>query len=91
MSAINQHPSRIDRASNLRTDAAAIEELWQSAQIIHCVDGKLASHDGALKLMHASDLTGAFAADFTEGSRYFLGKDLATGFAYFAWDSDWKH
>lgn len=91
MSAINQHPSRIDRASNLRTNAHALEELWQSAQIIQCVDGKLASHDGALKLMSTSDLTGASTADFTEGSRYFLGKDLATGVAYFAWDSDWKH
>jgi NAD+ diphosphatase len=89
MSAINQQPSLIDRASALRTDVRALEELWRNAKVIHCVDGRLASKDGELQLFDAVDIGAELAADFTEGSRYFLGRDLATKTAYFALDTDW--
>jgi hypothetical protein len=35
--------SPINRESEIRTDAAKLEQLWQSAQIIHLVNGRLSA------------------------------------------------
>ena len=56
MGAINQHASLIDRASDLRTDAAALEKLWSSAKIIQSVNGKLKSTAGALRFLSAAEI-----------------------------------
>lgn len=90
MGAINQHASLIDRASDLRTDAAALEKLWSSAKIIQCVNGKLKSSAGALRFLSTAEVRTATKEDFVAGARYFLGQDLDNGAPYFAWDTDWK-
>jgi hypothetical protein len=41
MSELNLSP--IDRGSDLRTDAAKLEQLWKKAQIIQLVDARLLS------------------------------------------------
>ena len=56
MSAINQHPSRIDRAGELRTNEHTLELLWNKAEILHCVDGRIASRDGALAFSTAHEI-----------------------------------
>ena len=43
MSAINQGPSLIDRAGDLRTNPETLEILWQRAQILHLLDGRIAA------------------------------------------------
>ncbi len=76
MSAINQEPSHIDRAGELRTNTETLELLWSKARILHCVDGRIASRAGALAFQSAADIaTMQTSGDFAEGSRYFLGQD----------------
>ena len=69
MGAINQHASLIDRASDLRTDAAALEKLWSSAKIIQCVNGKLKSSAGALSFLSAAEVRTATEEDFVTGAK----------------------
>ena len=91
MSAINQGPSHIDRAGELRTNNETLELLWSKAQIVHCVDGRIASRAGALAFQKASDIaTMQASGEFAEGSRYFLGQDPVSRAPFFAWDTSWK-
>jgi len=69
----------MDRASELRSEAATLELLWQKAKIIHLQDGRIATEGTNLKFQSASDL-------LTAGERYFLGIHRATNTPYFAWD-----
>lgn len=90
MSAIQQHPSRIDRAGELRTNQSTLDGLWQRAKILHIADGRIAAHDEKLTLASAAEIsTIAASGKFTEGSRYFLGLDLTDRSPYFVWDSQW--
>ena len=90
MSAIQQHPSQIDRAGELRTNQSTLDGLWQRAKILHIADGRIAAHDEKLTLASAAQIsTIAASGKFTEGSRYFLGLDLTDQSPYFVWDSRW--
>jgi NAD+ diphosphatase len=91
MSAIHQHPSHIDRAGELRTNQSTLDALWQKAEIIQIADGRIATSQEKLTFLSAADVAEQIAsARFTEGSRYFLGLDLATRTPYFAWDTTWE-
>ena len=46
--------SPINRESELRTDAAKLDQLWQSAQIIHLVDARLSAADDSLTFIDAA-------------------------------------
>jgi NAD+ diphosphatase len=90
VSAIQQHPSQIDRAGELRTNQSTLDGLWQRAKILHIADGRIAAHDEKLTLASAAEIsTIAASGKFTEGSRYFLGLDLTDRSPYFVWDSQW--
>ena len=90
MSAIQQHPSQIDRAGELRTNQSTLDGLWQRAKILHIADGRIAAHGEKLTLASAAQIsTIAASGKFTEGSRYFLGLDLTDRSPYFVWDSRW--
>ena len=90
MSAIQQHPSQIDRAGELRTNQSTLDGLWQRAKILHIADGRIAAHDEKLTLASAAEIsTIAASGKFTEGPRYFLGLDLTDRSPYFVWDSRW--
>lgn len=90
MSAIQQHPSQIDRAGELRTNQSTLDGLWQRAKILHIADGRIAAHGEKLTLASAAQIsTIAASGKFTEGSRYFLGLDLTDQSPYFVWDSRW--
>jgi NAD+ diphosphatase len=90
VSAIQQHPSQIDRAGELRTNQSTLDGLWQRAKILHIADGRIAAHDEKLTLASAAQIsTIAASGKFTEGSRYFLGLDLTDQSPYFVWDSRW--
>jgi NAD+ diphosphatase len=90
VSAIHQHPSHIDRAGELRTNQATLDTLWQKAEIIQIAEGRIATSQEKLTFISAADVAEQIAsARFTEGSRYFLGLDLATRTPYFAWDTTW--
>ena len=79
MSAIPQRPSMIDRAGELRSDGARIEELWRDAAIIEVGKGRIRSTPAGPTFLTAQDAIG--------GERYFLGIDRTTETAYFAWAS----
>ena len=79
MSAIPHRPSLIDRAGELRSNPAQIEELWQSAKILEVGKGRIRSAAAGPTFLTAADAVG--------GERYFLGIDRATEIAYFAWAS----
>ena len=87
MSAINQHPSRIDRAGHLRENPTTLAQLWTRAKILQIVQGRLPS-DGYLSADQVATLIAS--GEFKEGSRYFLGLDAVTGDPYFAWDTQWS-
>ena len=90
MSAIQQHPSQIDRAGELRTNQSTLDGLWQRGKILHIADGRIAARDEKLTLASAAEISTIVASGkFTEGSRYFLGLDLTDRSPYFVWDSQW--
>ena len=90
MSAIHQHPSAIDRAGELRTNPATLEDLWQRAKIAHIADGRIAAVSAELTFFRATEIaTIAESGKFTQGSRYFLGLDLENRSPYFVWDTQW--
>ena len=90
MSAIQQHPSQIDRAGELRTNQSTLDGLWQRAKILHIADGRIAAHDEKLTFESAAQISTISASGkFTEGSRYFLGLDLTDRSPYFVWDTQW--
>lgn len=91
MSAINQHPSYIDRSSELRTNQATLDALWDKARILHCIDGRIAAKAGTLAFRSAVDIAALQASgEFSEGARYFLGQDPTSRAPFFAWDTSWK-
>lgn len=79
MSAIGQGASMMDRAGHLRSDAAAIEELWSKALIIEVGKGRIRSTNDGPTFISPEEAIG--------GERYFLGLELSSGQPYFAWAS----
>ncbi|MFY7824161.1 MAG: hypothetical protein ACOVQ1_00520, partial [Candidatus Planktophila sp.] len=80
--------SPINRESELRTDATKLEQLWQSAQIIHLVNGRLSAADDSLTFIDAAAVT-ALGEVFVSGDRFFLGIGRDDNQAYFAWHTTW--
>ncbi len=90
MSAINQHPSRIDRAGELRTNQESLNQLWSKAKILHLSEGRIAAVGSELSFLSAADVAEKIASHtFAEGSRYFLGLDIESRQPFFAWDTQW--
>jgi NAD+ diphosphatase len=90
VSAINQHPSRIDRAGDLRTQPKTLEQLWEKARIIHITEGRIAAVENQLTYLSADDVaTSISSGDFAQGSKYFLGLDIESRAPFFAWDTNW--
>jgi NAD+ diphosphatase len=75
MSAINQQPSLIDRAGELRTDPAALAELLKRAKVLTVGGGKVSGDLASAKLLYPNAQS---------DENYFLGIDRATDTAYFA-------
>lgn len=80
--------SPIDRASELRSDATKLAELWKSAQIIHLVDARLSAADDSLTFID-SNAVKALQETFIEGDRLFLGRGRDDNQPYFAWRTTW--
>jgi NAD+ diphosphatase len=75
MSAINQDPSLIDRAGELRTDPAALAELLNRAKVLAVGGGKVSADLASAKLLYPN---------IKSDEIYFLGIDRATDTPYFA-------
>jgi len=75
MSAINQEPSLIDRASELRTDPAELAVLLKRAKVLSVGGGKVSADLASAKLLYPN-------AQSEEN--YFLGIDRVTDTPYFA-------
>jgi NAD+ diphosphatase len=89
MSTLKPISAPLDRASELRSDEAALDRLWSTAKIIRVSDSKLASDGRSLQFLSAAEVTKLISAQiFTSGDKYFLGIDTTTQVAYFAWDCD---
>jgi len=88
MSARNQSLSPINRASHLRTDATALEELWKKAMIVQIIDGRISATDDALVFCDAATVS-AQMDSFIEGDRFFLGLGRDDNTPYFAWRTSW--
>ena len=86
MSELNLSP--IDRGSDLRTDAAKLEQLWKKAQIIQIVDTRLSATNDALTFIDASAAS-ELLDSFIEGDRFFLGTSRDGDQPYFAWRTTW--
>lgn len=86
MSELNLSP--IDRGSDLRTDAAKLEQLWKKAQIIQLVDARLSATNDALTFIDASAVS-ELLESFIEGDRFFLGTSRDDDQPYFAWRTTW--
>ena len=80
--------SPIDRGSDIRTDAAKLEQLWKKAQIIQLVDARLSATNDALTFIDATAVS-ALLESFIEGERFFLGTSRADDQPYFAWRTTW--
>ena len=89
MSTLKPISAPLDRASELRSDEAALDRLWNSAKIIRVSDSKLATDGKSLQFLSAAEVEKLIASKiFTGGDKYFLGIDTASKVAYFAWDCD---
>lgn len=86
MSELNLSP--IDRGSDLRTDAAKLEQLWKKAQIIQLVDARLSATNDALTFIDARAVS-ELSDSFVEGERFFLGISRDDDQPYFAWSTTW--
>jgi NAD+ diphosphatase len=75
MSAINQQPSLIDRAGELRTDPAALALLLKRAKVLSVGGGKVSADLAGAKLLYPNAQS---------DENYFLGIDRATDTPYFA-------
>ncbi|MSW01994.1 MAG: NAD(+) diphosphatase [Actinobacteria bacterium] len=90
MSAINQHPSRIDRAGELRVNQESLDQLWSNAKILHLSEGRIASIGSEITFLSANEVASKISSGlFAEGSRYFLGLDIESREPFFAWDTQW--
>jgi NAD+ diphosphatase len=89
MSTLKPISAPLDRASELRSDEAALDRLWNSAKIIRVSNSKLATDGKSLQFLSATEVEKLIASKiFTSGDKYFLGIDTASKVAYFAWDCD---
>ncbi len=89
MSTLKPISAPLDRASELRSDEAALDRLWNSAKIIRVSNSKLATDGKSLQFLSATEVEKLITSKiFTGGDKYFLGIDTASKVAYFAWDSD---
>lgn len=86
MSELNLSP--IDRGSDLRTDAAKLEQLWKKAQIIQLVDARLSATNDAVTFIDAPTVS-ELLESFIEGERFFLGTSRDGNQPYFAWRTTW--
>ena len=75
MSAINQEPSLIDRASELRTDPSTLAVLLKRAKVLSVGGGKVSADLASAKLLYPN---------VQSKENYFLGIDRATDTPYFA-------
>lgn len=75
MSAINQDPSLIDRAGELRTDPVALAELLKRAKVLSVGGGKVSADLTTAKLLYPNAQS---------DENYFLGIDRETNTPYFA-------
>ena len=75
MSAINQEPSLIDRAGELRNDPAVLAELLTRAKVLSVGGGKVSADLASAKLLYPNT---------NSDENYFLGIDRATDTPYFA-------
>ena len=89
MSTLKPISAPLDRASELRSDEAALDRLWSTAKIIRVSNSKLATDGKSLLFLSAAEVEELIASKvFTSGDKYFLGIDPASKVAYFAWDCD---
>ena len=89
MSTLKPISAPLDRASELRSDEAALDRLWSAAKIIRVSNSKLATAGKSLLFLSAAEVEKLIASKvFTSGDKYFLGIDPASKVAYFAWDCD---
>ena len=89
MSTLKPISAPLDRASELRSDEAALDRLWNSAKIIRVSNSKLATDGKSLQFLSATEVEKLITSNiFTGGDKYFLGIDTASKAAYFAWDCD---
>ncbi|ASY28185.1 NAD+ diphosphatase [Candidatus Planktophila limnetica] len=89
MSTLKPISAPLDRASELRSDEAALDRLWNSAKIIRVSNSQLATDGKSLLFLSATEVEELIASKvFTSGDKYFLGIDTASKVAYFAWDCD---
>jgi NAD+ diphosphatase len=75
MSAINQDPSLIDRAGEVRTDPAELAKLLTRAKVLAVGGGKVSADLASAKLLYPN---------IKSDEIYFLGIDRATDTPYFA-------
>ena len=64
--------TKLDRSAHLRSDAAALDELWSRAKIIELIGDRFLTSGNSL----------SYVASSTPGERYFLGLD-GNGVPYF--------
>ena len=89
MSTLKPISAPLDRASELRSDEAELNRLWNAAKIIRVSDSKLATDGKSLRFLSATEVEKLIASKiFTSGDKYFLGIDSASTVAYFAWDCE---
>ena len=89
MSTLKPISAPLDRASELRSDEAALDRLWNSAKIIRVSNSQLATDGKSLLFLTATEVEKLIASKvFTSGDKYFLGIDPASKVAFFAWDCD---
>ena len=89
MSTLKPISAPLDRASELRSDEAALDRLWNSAKIIRVSNSKLATDGKSLLFLTAAEVEKLITSKiFTSGDKYFLGIETASKVAYFAWDCD---
>ena len=89
MSTLKPISAPLDRASELRSDEAALDRLWSTAKIIRVSNSKLATDGKSLLFLSATEVEELIASKvFTSGDKYFLGIDTASKVTYFAWDCD---
>ena len=89
MSTLKPISAPLDRASELRSDEAALDRLWSAAKIIRVSNSKLATDGKSLQFLSATEVEKLITSKiFTGGDKYFLGIDTASKVAYFAWDCD---
>ena len=60
MSTLKPISAPLDRASELRSDEAALDRLWSAAKIIRVSDSKLASDGKSLQFLNAAEVEKAF-------------------------------